>query len=282
MQNIEISTADNDVRYVPGKRVSFVGIAHESRYQWVTEKWDLTESTVLDFGCGSGYGVHMLAKKAKTVIGIDYSITAIEFAEKIYGASNIKFLNLDACANDIFSNFGKNSFDVIVSFDVIEHIEKYFDYLNNILKLIKPDGVLIIGCPNRLQTFNWNNYWNSFHFQEFSPYQFRKIFSWYFDIVELYSQDFKDKRKREDIRLSLISKKNIIKNLLAEVLPYNILNFLVKINQKLNHLHNHRGGYVALDINDIEFKLEPKTEILEDAFGLIAVCKNPKKIIGSG
>jgi len=67
-----------------------------------------------------------LAKKARAVVGIDYSPTAIEYAKHRYSASNLEFKTIDACSKEIVSILGSNRFDLIVSFDVIEHIEKYF------------------------------------------------------------------------------------------------------------------------------------------------------------
>jgi len=200
----DVSTADNDVRYVPNSNTSFCGIAHKSRYNWVISRHDLTEKIVLDFGCGSGYGAYSLAKKAKIVYGIDYSPTAIEYAKSKYSGKNLKFFVADACSQeDIFRIIDKNSVDIVCSFDVIEHLEKYFDYIQNICLLLKEDGLLLIGCPNRLQLFKWNRNWNLHHFQEFSPYQLKKILELYFNDVVLLGQDFHDPLKREAIRISL-------------------------------------------------------------------------------
>ena len=80
----------------------------------------------------------------------------------------------------------------MVSFEVIEHIERYFDYLENVSLLLKENGQFLLSTPNRLQTFTWNTQWNPCHFQEFSPYQLRRILGWYFTRVRLIAQGIRD------------------------------------------------------------------------------------------
>ncbi|MGA1791328.1 MAG: class I SAM-dependent methyltransferase [bacterium] len=76
--------------------MGFCGLAHETRYNWVLVEWDIRNKIVLDFGCGSGYGSYMLAKKAGLVIGVDNSPKSIAFANEEYNADNIKYFTLDA------------------------------------------------------------------------------------------------------------------------------------------------------------------------------------------
>ncbi|MGA1864124.1 MAG: class I SAM-dependent methyltransferase, partial [bacterium] len=132
----DIETADNDVRYVQTGNMNFCGLAHETRYNWVLEQCDLANKIILDFGCGSGYGAYMLAKRAQLVLGVDYSQRAINYAIRRYQLKNLKFINIDACSKDVVHLLGEHSFDFVISFDVIEHIERYFDYIENILSLM--------------------------------------------------------------------------------------------------------------------------------------------------
>ena len=273
----DVSTADNDVRYVPNSNTSFCGIAHESRYNWVISRYDLTEKIVLDFGCGSGYGAHYLAKKAKIVYGIDYSPTAIKYAKAKYSSKNLNFFVADACLQEDISRIvDKNSVDIVCSFDVSEHLEKYFDYIQNICLLLKEDGLLLIGCPNRFTLFEWNRNWNLHHFQEFSPYQLKKILELYFNDVVLLGQDFRDPLKRESIRISRCGGGNSvkIKLLVISILPRFLKNILKRIYKKFRP-----KSKLDINISDIEFKvLRHDSEALKRSFGLIAICKNVKKL----
>ena len=68
---MSVSTADGDVRYVPGeqKQRDLTAVAHESRYIWLTDNFVVRGLSVLDFGCGSGYGAGYLASHGARVMG---------------------------------------------------------------------------------------------------------------------------------------------------------------------------------------------------------------------
>lgn len=249
MDPAEISLADGDVRYVPlaGSDRNFCGLAHESRYRWVLDHLDLRNKWVLDFGCGSGYGSAALARDAGVVHGLDYSPQSIAYATARFGAPNTRFTAADAtAAEEVFARFGKRSYDIVVSFDVIEHIAQYRAYLAILSELIMKDGVLAIGCPNRLQTLNWNRDWNRHHAQEFSPAEFRALLAEFFADVTLYAQDFHDSYTREQARL---------RNYGAEpALPP-----------------------LSLRPDEIAFTPEPAPEQLDGAFGIMAVCRGVRE-----
>jgi len=274
----DVSVADNDIRYVPTSGKSFCGIAHESRYNWLLDGFDLRDKVVLDFGCGSGYGVAIISQKAKVVYGIDYSPQAILYAKSKYASGNVKYFIADACSQEaVLAIMDRGSIDIICSFDVIEHLERYFNYLENARSLLKPDGVLVIGCPNRLQLFKWTRDWNPYHFQEFSPYQLRSVLELYFNDVLLVAQDFHDPLKREAIRTAQYATSTLGR--LVEVVPKFLVNVLRKLKLPYNILMRLlRPATRTIDcrVSDIEFKMNPRDEALSEAFGLIAVCRSPK------
>ena len=96
-------------------------------------------STVLDIGCGNGMVAYDISKKAKKVVGIDFSSKSIEKAKRIYHGNNLEFIVGDAT---IFQ-FQKK-FDIIVLSNVLEHIEKRVDFLKNIKGL---SDTLLIRVP---------------------------------------------------------------------------------------------------------------------------------------
>jgi len=272
----DIARADGDIRYVPTADKSFCGMAHESRYNWVLNAFDLADKVVLDSGCGSGYGTYLLAGKAKAVYGIDYSPEAIKYAQSKYAALNLKFFVANACSRtEVGKVIDDKPVDIVCSFDVIEHIERYFDYLANIRSVLKKDGTLVIGCPNRLQLFKWSRHWNPYHFQEFSPYQLEKVLSLYFKDVTLVAQDFRDPIKREATRIAQYGQATSSAILsiaaLVKAIPGPLFNAVRRIY--LGTMHKT----VDIDISDIEFKVKPSRETLEQAFGLVAICRLPKQ-----
>jgi 2-polyprenyl-3-methyl-5-hydroxy-6-metoxy-1,4-benzoquinol methylase len=268
-----VSSADNDVRYVPS--VSSAGghsaVAHESRYQWVVQNFALENLRVLDFGCGSGYGANLVAQRARSVDAVDYSRTAIEYAKVSFPSPNLKFLAADACSRETPELLERQRFDLILSFDVIEHLERYFEYMENIVDLLQDDGVLIIGCPNRLQCFEWNRQWNPYHVQEFSPHQFRRILSSIFGSVVLFAQDFEDPQKREAARLQNRGTDSPLREVVRQALPLPALRAAKAIR---NFVKSVRQGNstAAFQSSDIRFWREPGDQLLRSAFGIVAVC----------
>lgn len=89
-------------------------INHIRRYQFVLNCLNKTDS-VLDLCCGSGFGCRIMKEKAKTVVGIDKSKKAIDFAKKHY--KDCVFKQGDALKIS-------KDFDVITMFECIEHVEK--------------------------------------------------------------------------------------------------------------------------------------------------------------
>lgn len=203
---MSISLADNDVRYVPDEDQShgFCAVAHESRYLWTAEKFDMAGKRVLDFGCGSGYGAAILsARGGADVLGCDRSGESVSYANSRYGTAKCRFEAADLQDRSFPRRFSA-PFDFLVSFDVIEHVERYYDFARNSSELLSPSGVAVIGCPNRLQTFAWNDGWNLFHLQEFTPCQLHWLLSHYFESVVIYGQDIPD----ADLKAALQPKKN--------------------------------------------------------------------------
>lgn len=97
------------------------------------------ESTVLDIGCGNGMVAYDVAKKAKEVIGIDFSSKSIRKAKKTYSGKNLRFIIGDATTFKF-----QRKFDAIILSNVLEHIQERIDFLKKIKAL---SSVLLIRVP---------------------------------------------------------------------------------------------------------------------------------------
>ena len=96
---------------------------------------------VLDVGCGTGFFAYRAVKKGSQVLGIDYSIEAIEIAKSQYSHPNLEFKNIDVSKI-------KEKFDVIVSNGTLEHMDEPLKTLKLFKKHLNSKGCIIITSPN--------------------------------------------------------------------------------------------------------------------------------------
>ena len=147
-------------RYVPGTRGE-IWVEHWHRYHFA-RRW-ARDRVVLDVACGEGYGSALLARDALQVIGVDLSAEAIAHARSTYAAvANARF----ECAPCARLPLGDASVDVAVSFETIEHIAEQEAFLDELARVLRPEGLLILSCPNRLEYRDRRGFENPFHVKE--------------------------------------------------------------------------------------------------------------------
>ena len=117
-----------------------------SRYKFVARM--LTgKKKVLEIGCGDAFGSPVVAQFVGelTAIDIDPKIIASNRA-RLKRIKNISFRELD-----IRSEVPGEKFDAVFSIDVIEHIEPELNnlYMQQTVKSLVPDGITLIGTPNK-------------------------------------------------------------------------------------------------------------------------------------
>jgi 2-polyprenyl-3-methyl-5-hydroxy-6-metoxy-1,4-benzoquinol methylase len=118
---------------------------------------------VLDVACGEGYGSALLSNTAAEVSGVDISNEAIAHATAAYSSQkNLTFF----AASCTQLPFADHSFDVVVSFETIEHITEHDAFLNEIKRVLTADGLLIISSPNKAEYSDARNFQNEFHVGE--------------------------------------------------------------------------------------------------------------------
>lgn len=114
--------------------------AYKSRYRNAIRQ-------VLDFGCGSGVMLPYLSQISSQVTAMDVDLLPLERVQKhIPLAANVEVK--DAAKNGI-SDLPKNSFDLIIALDVLEHVKDLPRTLNELLALLKQGGQLIVSGPHR-------------------------------------------------------------------------------------------------------------------------------------
>lgn len=127
---------------------------------------------VLEFGSGSGYGTHRISGACQHITGVDISAEAIAYAKSQYVSDNLKYQVI----RDIQSEplpFSDNEFDVVISFQVMEHIRQVDKYLAEIQRVLRDGGTLIIATPDRTtRLFPGQRPWNRYHVNEHDPGSF--------------------------------------------------------------------------------------------------------------
>lgn len=141
---------------------------------------------VLDIASGEGYGSNLLSKYAQNVIGVDISEDAIIHAQKNYSSKNLCF-QIGSVLNIPFE---QQVFDVVVSFETIEHISDHRKMISEIKRVLKSNGLLIISTPERAVYSDQANHFNPYHEKELYEEEFVQILSEQFQFIQLGYQKF--------------------------------------------------------------------------------------------
>lgn len=147
-------------RFVPGT-TGEIWVEHWHRYHFAA-RWAQGRS-VLDVACGEGYGSALLARHAAQVTGVDISPAAVDHARRAYaGVANLRY----ECASCTALPLADASIDLAVSFETIEHITEQEAFLDEIARVLKPEGVLLLSCPNKAEYTDRRHFQNEFHVKE--------------------------------------------------------------------------------------------------------------------
>jgi GT2 family glycosyltransferase/SAM-dependent methyltransferase/glycosyltransferase involved in cell wall biosynthesis len=171
-------------RLVPGKAEPDLFNEHFARYVYARQF--CTGKAILDTGCGVGYGSRYIAEEASSVVGIDNDPAAIAYARTNFSSLNTQYLVADS--HNI--PFETGSFDVVTSFELIEHLPRATDYLAEVRRVLKPDGVLIVSTPNHtVYSEHRGGEPNPFHVQEWDFDDFAALLKQYFSQVEFLGEN---------------------------------------------------------------------------------------------
>jgi SAM-dependent methyltransferase len=137
---------------------------------------------ILDLGCNNGYGSAALREICSQVAALDVSPAAIEDAQRRFAGRGIDFRLYDG-RNIPFAN---RSFDMVVSFQVIEHLEDTAPYLTEIARVLRPSGVVLFTTPNAAIRLDQDmKPWNEFHVREYRAHELADLLKGVFGDVHV-------------------------------------------------------------------------------------------------
>ena len=171
-------------RFVPWAREAAVAYEHLHRYIWASEL--VKGKRVLDLACGEGYGSNILARDAAYVCGVDIDNGAIQHARSRYSRPNLEFVKASVTAVPVTE---ASSFDVIICFEAIEHIDAHDALMLEVVRLLKPDGLFIVSTPNKAVYRVGNEEPNPFHVRELTFEEFHALLMRHFPDVSYFGQD---------------------------------------------------------------------------------------------
>jgi len=151
---------------------------HLAVYEWVAER--CAGLDVVDMACGEGYGVDVLARRARRVIGVDANPEAHQHARLRYSRPGVRFVR------ELVESYAEPC-DALVFLQTIEHLPEPAAVLRHFKQLLRPDGTAYVSTPNLLtlapQGADKSD--NPWHLREYRAQEFRALCEGVFERVEL-------------------------------------------------------------------------------------------------
>ena len=199
---------------------------HQRLYKAYVEALPFIKGDVLELGCGEGRGIGLIQEKAKSFTAIDKIESAVKNLQKKYPYH--KFYGSSFPPVTLFPD---NSFDTIISFQVIEHIKDDVLFIKEIYRLLKKGGIALITTPNILMTLTRNPW----HIREYSSKTLEAIVSKSFSNFDIKGLRGNDKVKnyydanKESVqkfkRMDILNLEKYLPSIIYKI-PYELLNRL--------------------------------------------------------
>jgi SAM-dependent methyltransferase len=234
---------------------------HQAAY--VYARAQIRGGRVLDLGSGSGHGTSELVGAGASVVGID---RVAPDATSRSAAEGTGFARADLRSLP----FRDATFDLIASFQVIEHLEDPSDYLAAIARLLKPDGLAILTTPN----LHMSDRVNPYHVHEYLPDELEARLGRHFAEVEVRGIGMTDA-----VRAYMAARSRRIHRImrldplqLRERLPLALSQTLFSWCAVLVRLGS-RSGEASPEADWRQFPIGPASD---DCLDLLALCRRPR------
>jgi 2-polyprenyl-3-methyl-5-hydroxy-6-metoxy-1,4-benzoquinol methylase len=167
-------------RFDPGHSANtLMESEHRGRYSWAAQV--VAGQSVLDAGCGTGYGLEILNQAgAAELTGVDIDPVAVEEASRRAAPLEAAVAHHDLHALE----FADDSFDLAVCFETIEHLRSPRQGIAELRRVVRPGGVLIVSSPNPDVYPSGNDH----HLHELRPDELRSLIEEQFETTQVFLQ----------------------------------------------------------------------------------------------
>jgi len=230
---------------------------------------------VLDAASGVGYGTYLLSQSSlhTSLVGIDIDKKTVEYAKNKFQNYNVLFQH-----SSLEQFQTKKLFDIIISFETVEHVNDATEFVRKCHQVLKPGGVLIISSPNKqVMSPHTDKPLTQFHVKEFTQMEFLSLLEKYFTEIQLYGQyhDFPHSvlafRERSAGILKLLSNDSITRSYLDLFRMVNRIffkNISVRIDKKLLILFTKHLTHLKMYPKKITSKTPTRASLF-----MLAVCQ---------
>ena len=149
---------------------------HQRLFKAYVVARDYVSGDVLEVGCGEGRGIDILTTNARTFTAVDKIKPVIDRLQKEHPASRMMAMNIPP-----LTGLENDAYDLVVSFQVIEHIEDDALFLQEIHRVLKPGGTALLTTPNRRLSLTRNPW----HIREYLPNELKELAEKYFFKTEM-------------------------------------------------------------------------------------------------
>jgi SAM-dependent methyltransferase len=170
-------------RVIPGKTDPDLMNEHWARYKFAEPL--VHGKRVVDVGSGVAYGSAYLAESAQRVVALDASWEALGDARENFAHSRLSVLQGD-CGQLPFHD---SSVDVVVAFEVIEHLDDWQALISEAARVLVPHGQFVVSTPNRVYSAESRAEPNPFHTHEFEHDEFREELGRHFPHILLFLEN---------------------------------------------------------------------------------------------
>ena len=218
---------------------------------------------ILEIGCGEGRGVDFFTIEGVTYTGIDKNPTIINHLKAEHPDLNFYQMVIPP-----LKGLEENAFDLIVCFQVIEHIKDDGYLVREIHRVLKPGGRALITTPNRLKSLTRNPW----HIREYKANQLRELLESVFPKVEMQgisgNQKVMEYIERNKLSVQKITKWDIFN------LQYRLPSFMLRVPYELlNRVNRNRlkdqDDQLVKDISHQDYVLDENLDECLDFFCVV-------------